>query len=61
MIADGTTFTRKFTTRQVLFGRRRAYQRKVAVAEFDGLRVLRKICKALTIRMRRFMCCAVAL
>lgn len=30
-----TTFTRKFVKGQVLFGRRRAYQRKVAYAEFD--------------------------
>jgi hypothetical protein len=37
LIADGTSFTRKFTTGQVLFGKRRAYQRKVAVADFDGL------------------------
>ncbi len=36
-IADGTSFTRKFTAGQVLFGKRRAYQRKVAVADFDGL------------------------
>lgn len=36
-IAEGTSFTRKFTTGQVLFGKRRAYQRKVAVAEFDGI------------------------
>ena len=32
-----TTFTRKFHKGQVLFGRRRAYQRKVAYAEFDGI------------------------
>jgi len=37
LIADGTSFTRKFTAGQVLFGKRRAYQRKVAVADFDGL------------------------
>ncbi len=36
-VAEGTTFTRKFVTGQVLFGKRRAYQRKAAVAEFDGL------------------------
>ena len=36
LIADGTTFTR-FQPGQVLFGSRRAYQRKVAVAEFDGI------------------------
>lgn len=32
-VADGTTFTRKFAAGQVLFGKRRAYQRKVAVSE----------------------------
>ena len=32
-----TTFTRKFKKGQILFGRRRAYQRKVAYAEFDGI------------------------
>jgi restriction endonuclease S subunit len=32
-----TTFTRKFKKGQVLFGRRRAYQRKVAYADFDGI------------------------
>lgn len=37
LIADGTTFTRRFAAGQVLFGKRRAYQRKVAVAEFDGI------------------------
>jgi type I restriction enzyme, S subunit len=37
LIADGTTFTRQFVAGQVLFGKRRAYQRKVAVAEFDGI------------------------
>jgi restriction endonuclease S subunit len=35
--ADGTTFTRRFKPGQVLFGKRRAYQRKVAVAEFEGV------------------------
>jgi type I restriction enzyme S subunit len=33
-VADGTTFTRRCRPGQVLFGKRRAYQRKVAVAEF---------------------------
>lgn len=33
----GTTFTRQFKKGQVLFGRRRAYQRKAALAEFDGI------------------------
>jgi len=36
-IADGTTFTNVFRPGQVLFGKRRAYQRKVAVADFDGV------------------------
>ena len=36
-VADGTTFTRRFRPGQVLFGKRRAYQRKAAVAEFDGI------------------------
>src|SRR3954469_1260594 len=36
-IADGTTFTSVFRAGQVLFGKRRAYQRKVAVADFDGV------------------------
>lgn len=34
---DGTSFTRKFIPGQTLFGKRRAYQRKVAYAEFEGL------------------------
>lgn len=36
-VADGTTFIRKFTKGQLLFGRRRAYLRKAAVADFDGI------------------------
>ena len=36
-IADGTSFTSVFQPGQVLFGKRRAYQRKVAVAEFGGV------------------------
>jgi len=36
-IESSTTFTRKFSKGQVLFGRRRAYQRKAALAEFDGI------------------------
>lgn len=36
-VADGTTFTRLCRPGQVLFGKRRAYQRKVAVAEFDAV------------------------
>jgi type I restriction enzyme S subunit len=34
-VADGTTFTRRCRPGQVLFGNRQAYQRKVAVAEFE--------------------------
>ena len=36
-VMDGTTFTNVFRAGQVLFGKRRAYQRKVAVADFDGV------------------------
>ena len=37
LISEGTIFTRRFRKGQVLFGKRRAYQRKIAIAEFDGL------------------------
>lgn len=36
-VADGTSFSRKFIPGQTLFGKRRAYQRKVAFAEFEGI------------------------
>jgi len=36
-VADGVTCTNRFRPGQVLFGKRRAYQRKVAVAHFDGI------------------------
>jgi len=36
-VADGVTFTSLFKPGQVLFGKRRAYQRKVAVADFAGV------------------------
>jgi len=36
-LPDGTTFTRKFKPGQVLFGKRRAYQRKVAIPDFEGV------------------------
>lgn len=36
-IEDETTFTRKFKRGQILFGKRRAYQRKAALADFDGV------------------------
>ena len=35
--AEGTTFTNVFRPGQILFGKRRAYQRKVAVADFSGV------------------------
>lgn len=36
-IEDGTTFTKRFSKGDVLFGKRRAYLKKVAVADFDGI------------------------
>jgi len=36
-LPDGTTFTRKFKPGHILFGKRRAYQRKVAVPDFQGV------------------------
>lgn len=36
-VADGTTFNTLFRPGQVLFGKRRAYQRKVALADFEGV------------------------
>lgn len=36
-VAESTTFTRRCRPGQLLFGKRRAYQRKVAVAEFDAV------------------------
>ena len=36
-VADGVTFTNVFRPGHVLFGKRRAYQRKVAVADFAGV------------------------
>lgn len=36
-VADGTSFSRKFVPGQTLFCKRRAYQRKVAYAEFEGI------------------------
>jgi type I restriction enzyme, S subunit len=36
-VANGTTFTNYFKPGQTLFGKRRAYQRKVAVADFAGV------------------------
>jgi type I restriction enzyme S subunit len=37
LVEEGTTFTNRFRPGQVLFGKRRAYQRKVAVANFEGV------------------------
>jgi len=36
-ITDEISFTRRFSKGQILFGKRRAYQRKAALAEFDGI------------------------
>lgn len=36
-LEDGTSFSRKFVSGQTLFGKRRAYQKKVAFAEFEGI------------------------
>jgi type I restriction enzyme S subunit len=36
-IEKGTTFTKRFVKGDVLFGKRRAYLKKVAIADFDGL------------------------
>lgn len=36
-IKDGTTFTKLFYPGQVLFGKRRSYQKKAAVANFKGV------------------------
>jgi len=37
LVAEGTTFTNYFKPGQVLFVKRRAYQRKVALADFEGV------------------------
>lgn len=37
LIKDGTSFTKRFWAGQLLFAKRRAYQKKAAVADFDGL------------------------
>lgn len=36
-VSDGTTFTKTFLPGHVLFGKRRAYLKKAAVAEFKGI------------------------
>lgn len=60
-IADGVTFTNVFHPGQVLFGKRRAYQRKVAVADFSGvcsgdIYVLEPKGKALLPELLPFIC-----
>ncbi|MED4051547.1 restriction endonuclease subunit S [Priestia megaterium] len=37
LVKDGTTFTKIFSSGQVLFGKRRSYQKKAAVADFSGV------------------------
>lgn len=37
LVDNGTTFTKRFAKGDVLFGKRRAYLKKVAVADFDGI------------------------
>ena len=37
LVSDGVTFTNSFKPGQLLFGKRRAYQRKVAFADFEGV------------------------
>ncbi len=36
-IENGTTFTKRFSKGDVLFGKRRAYLKKVAIADFNGI------------------------
>ncbi len=60
-VADGVTFTNVFRPGQVLFGKRRAYQRKVAVADFSGvcsgdIYVLEATGKALLPELLPFIC-----
>jgi type I restriction enzyme S subunit len=60
-VADGTTFTTRFKPGQVLFGKRRAYQRKVAVADFEGvcsgdIYVLEPASDQLTPELLPFLC-----
>lgn len=60
-VADGVTFTSVFRPGQVLFGKRRAYQRKIAVADFSGvcsgdIYVLEPKGKALLPELLPFIC-----
>ena len=60
-LADGVSFTNVFRPGQVLFGKRRAYQRKVAVADFSGvcsgdIYVLEPKCEHLAPDLLPFIC-----
>lgn len=37
LISEGVTFTKVFRAGQILFGKRRVYQKKMGVPDFDGL------------------------
>ena len=37
LVSNGSTFTKRFVKGDVMFGKRRAYLKKVAVADFDGI------------------------
>lgn len=37
LVSSGTTFTKRFVKGDILFGKRRAYLKKVAIADFDGI------------------------
>lgn len=37
LVAEGTSFTKRFVIGDILFGKRRAYLKKVAVADYDGI------------------------
>lgn len=37
LISEGVTFTKVFSAGQILFGKRRVYQKKVGVPDFDGI------------------------
>lgn len=37
LVSNGTTFTKRFAKGDILFGKRRAYLKKVAIADFDGI------------------------
>ena len=52
-VADGVTFTSLFQPGQVLFGKRRAYQRKVAVADFSGGRLEKPPPRPPLVKLRR--------